>query len=245
LNLVDCSTVLSSNDVEASMTRTVRLLLLTLAVPTVAAAGELGHDHGELRRDRAEIRGDKAALADDVRDAQHMEGLLREFDRARGARDSRALKTVEKRVAQALKDEFREAKREIRQARGELGQSRQETREERREVLRDGDTARPARFDDDRRDLHDDRRDQRDDRRDLEREKRYRKRISAIRGQWVSRMHDRSQWAMNQKRAMLQELVQLAHDEVRATHEELREDREERREDREERREDRRERRWD
>ncbi|HYD43412.1 MAG TPA: hypothetical protein VEB43_21450 [Anaeromyxobacter sp.] len=227
------------------MTRTARLLLLTLAVPTFAAAGELGRDHHELRRDRAEIRGDKAALADDIRDYRHMEALLHEFDRARGVRDFRAVKAVEVRVALALREEFREAKRETREARGELRQSRQETREERHEVLRDADQARPARYADDRHDLRDDRRDQRDDRADLAREKRYRKRVNAIRVQWTSRLHDRSHWAMDQKRAMLQELVQLAHDEVRATADELHEDRAERREDRRELREDRRERRWD
>ncbi len=226
------------------MTRTARLLLLTLAVPTFAAAGELGRDHQELRRDRAEIRGEKAALADDVRDVKHVEALLREFDRARGARDLRALRAVEQRVARALKDEHREANRESRQAQGELRQSRQETIQERREVLGDAAQPRPARHADDRRDLRDDLRDQRDDRADLVREERYRKRIAALRAQWVSRLHDRSRLAMNQKRAMLQEVVELARAEVRATAVELQEDRAERREDRRELREDRHERRW-
>jgi len=108
-----------------------------------------------------------------------------------------------------------------------------------RELERDADQNRPAKFADDARDLQDDRRARRDDKADLEREKKYRARINVIRTQWGIARNDRSPVAMDRKRGMLVELVQLTRAEVAADKQDFREDAAEHRDDHRELREDR------
>jgi len=181
------------------MTRTaIAAAVLALALPTIAAAEDPPRRH-ENRRDRR-------ALHDDFRDAKIMEQLLRDFERTWAALDRAGVRNVELRTQALLEEEAREAAREAREAARELRRDRREARDDRWD------------------DRREDRRELADDRRDLIQEREYREKVEALRAEWGRLRDQRVFPAMMRKHAVLQELLQLAHMEIRSDADELRED---------------------
>jgi hypothetical protein len=181
------------------------LILLSFAVPTVAAA--TGPKH--VRREQRELK-------DDLRDARLAEKLLQEFRSARRAGSRKRLQVVEARVAAAVEAELRESRQEVREQAVEVARSREEVREDKRAGMNTWDHKDPQGTSADRRALA-------DDRRDLMREAEYRDRVRIIQSEWKALRGDRHTRAMNRKVDLLKELVRLAHYEIRATADEVRE----------------------
>jgi hypothetical protein len=189
------------------MFRTAIALLLALALPAAALAHEDPYPHSH--RDRREARKDRRALRDDLRDAQHAQWLLTEFERTWALLDRVALRQVELRVQGALEEEVREAT--------------WETSDAAREARRSGREARSARWAGPR-ERFEERREAGDDRRDFMQAVAYRDRVSAIRGEWASLRDQRTFAAMMRKHALLEELVHLSRMEIREDRQEMRED---------------------
>src|SRR5690349_19072986 len=71
------------------------LLVLAVAAPSVAHAGELARDRAEKRQDKRELRQDRRELRDDRRDLARLEGLAAQLDRARATHDRAGLRAVD------------------------------------------------------------------------------------------------------------------------------------------------------
>ena len=100
------------------------------------------------RQDKRELREDRRALRDDARDLDRMEALLERFDRARSARDARALFGVDEALERELASERAETQVELARGDAEVRRDRHELSSERREVAGDrrrGDVGEAAR----------------------------------------------------------------------------------------------------
>ncbi|ANM31090.1 hypothetical protein ABI59_18190 [Acidobacteria bacterium Mor1] len=216
-------------------------ILVIAALLAPAAFGQERRNATERAGDHRQLRYDRVHARDDVRDHGRLTALVQRFDEAREANNREMLRAIDNELARLLNAELSEGRREVNQARREVRQSEREVRSSRREVRanrRDGAAGHVRR--DDRRDLRDDRRDLHDDRRDVEQEAYLiNARLDAahtFRG--LQGKYD--EVSLEQRRAVMTELVRLAEIENRRNKLEAREDRRELREDRRETREDRR-----
>ncbi len=216
-------------------------ILVIVALLTPAALGQQRRNATERAGDHRQLRYDRSRAHDDLRDHGRLVALLQRFDEARADGNREMLRAIDNELARLLTGELSEDRREMRQARREVNQSRREVRSSRREVRdnRQEVSAAPV-IRDDRRDLRDDRRDLRDDRRDVEQEA-YLVNARLDAAHTFRGLHGKyDEVSLEQRRALMADLVRLAELENRQNKMEAREDRRELREDRRETREDRR-----
>ena len=178
----------------------VALMLATLMVSATAygqPAREVAHDKREVAKDLRERR-------EDIRDIKVLEVLAADFESARARWDLRALLVIDERVRRV--------------AATELAQDKAELQRDSREVQHDIHEARPVTAGDDRREkVREDVRDVRADRAFMEKHAQVLRDLDALYG----RMDAPS---LDQKRALMGELIGLARAELRKDTHDLRQD---------------------
>ena len=176
----------------------------------------------EVRRDKQELRENRAQTRDDWLDLKRLEGLLARFDRARATNNANELNICDTELRWLVNTELGEGRKEIAQDRREVGRDTREVREGRREAWETGDRG----------EVREERRERRDDVRDTKRKiamHRERRRI-ALELQALAARRDPA--ALDRKRALTVEMINLARHELGQDVRERREDRREMREDR-------------
>ena len=191
---------------------TSRLVLLSLCMAglsfaQVRRAGETARDVRALNVDRQEKR-------DDARDANRWLAVSNRFDAARAANNFALLGALDSEIRALLAQELREGQ-------AELARDRAEVRQDNRELRRDRVVGPVAR---------DDRRDRRDDVRDVKVEANSRQRIAAIDAQFAGLAGRFDPMSLQQRRALLNEVMALSRQELRQDNREQHEDRRELRE---------------
>lgn len=192
----------------------------------------------EISYNNIETSQDQAQANDDRHDFNQLDRLMRRLDRAAATNNIPVIHSVDKDLRYLLARELTEARNEIAAARAELARSGSEVRTERREVAyNNANGATPGARVDDRQDLRDDKRDRIDDRNDLAFKEQMQARRVALANELnvlYGRVDPRS---VSRKRAILNDLKQLALVEMQQNAREYHEDQAERREDRREARE--------
>lgn len=191
---------------------TSRLVLLSWCVAGVSFAQV--RRAGETVRDVRALNVDRREMRDDVRDANRWAAVSARFDAARAANDVPALSAVDVELRALLAQELREG-------RVELARDGAEVRQDNRELRRDRAVGPVAR---------DDRRDRRDDVRDAKVEARAGQRLAAIDAQLAGLAGRFDPPSLQQRRALLDEVMALSRQELRRDTREQREDRRELRE---------------
>lgn len=217
------------------MRKAVLVCSLTLLSATAAQAqwGPGGRqDRREVRQDRRELRQDQRQIQDDVRDAQRMEFLLQQFDAARASRVPAQIAEVDRRVQFSIDRELRESSRELMQKEAEANRSAREVGRDRRDPAYGqrwrGPGPGPG--------VRDDIRDARDDRRDARREAYSAGWLQNVQREYAALSPRFDPPALDRRRQLIAQLVQMQHAEIREGVREIREDRREIREDRRDRR---------
>jgi len=186
------------------------LAALLSPLPGQAQGAEVRHDQRELGRDQAEV-------ADDVRDLRWAETLRARFDEAWRRADWRRLQRLEDGVLRYLAQERRDARADLAHDAGEASRDAAGLQQERREGDRHEAREEAGR-------LHRDRREAQRDQAVLHRLEDLERRFAGLRG-----LTDRG--AMERKRAIIDDLVRMARNELRHDERGRREDRRELRED--------------
>ena len=189
----------------------------------------------EKAAERKDLREDARATRGDALDLARLEQLRSEFSAARISGDEQALSRVDNAISSYLAGEKAESQKETAAANQEVRRDLREKRSDRREIR---DNRREAASPRERRD---DRRDLRDDRRDAAAENAQREKVQTIRAAWMDMQGNFGAASLERRAHLLDELVELAKNEMARGIEETQEDRRELREDRRESREDRRE----